>query len=166
MKKRVVLLFIIMIMIIGLTGCGSSGSKITIVDVDGNSSELTEKELKKKIEGNTSSFNNKYVTGKITFTGTISEIEDESSVLFGTYSCGTYGQPYYNKVASIKFKNNWMILYVYKGVDEVDIDNLSKGDKVEVTTNISQYSGSFLSLASYDGKSCSFGLTPTTITKK
>lgn len=166
MKNKIILNLLLLISVFATTGCGNASNQLTITDINGNTTELTKKELQEKMEGNSSSFNEKYVSGTITFTETIAKIEDASGVKFGTYSCGTFGRPYYQKVAKIEFENDWITLYVYKGVDEVDLDNLSKGDKVEVTTNISQYDNSYLSLASYDGEHCSFGTTPTVVTKK
>ena len=52
-----------------MTGCGENsnnnslkGSKVTITDINGNSTELTMDEFKSKVEGNVTSFNNKYLT--------------------------------------------------------------------------------------------------------
>ena len=59
-----------------MTGCGENsnnnslkGSKVTITDINGNSTELTMDEFKSKVEGNVTSFNNKYLTNP--------EVEDD-----------------------------------------------------------------------------------------
>lgn len=170
MKKKIALLSILLITFLTITGCNSSNEVVKISDIDGNTSEMTMSEFKDKVRGNTSSFNDKYITGTITFTDKIKSIEDTTGINFGGVTCGEYGHNYYKKTAVIHFETSEIILYIHKEKDIVSIDNLKSGDKVEVTTNISNASiyddKLFISLASYDGKNCEFGSIPTTITKK
>ncbi len=170
MKKNILLSILLLITILTVTGCNSSSEKVKITDIDGNTSEMTMSEFKDKVKGNTSSFNDKYITGTITFIDKIKSIEDSTGINFGGVTCGEYGHNYYKKTSVIHFETSEIILYIHKEKDKVKIDDLKSGDKVEVTTNISNASiyddKLFISLASYDGNNCEFGRTPTTITKK
>lgn len=170
MKKRIGILFILLFLIVSMTGCGISESKATIIDKNGKSIELSLKELRDKIKGNTSSFNDNYLAGKITLTDKIKSINDATSFRAGTYSCGTYLTKYYNKLVEIEFENDWITLFVFKDNDNVDISNLSVGDTITVSTNISSITSNddnvYLYLNSYDGGHCEFGTTPTVVTKE
>ena len=92
MKNKIILTLSLLISVFATAGCGNASNQLTITDINGNTTELTKKELQEKMEGNSSSFNEKYVSGTITFTETIAKIEDASGVKFGTYSCGTFGK--------------------------------------------------------------------------
>ena len=169
MKKK--WLFIAILIICPLIiGCSMSIEKVTITDIEGNTSEMTMKEFKNKVKGNTSSFNDKYITGKIIFTDKIKSIDDTSGINFGGITCGEYGRNYYKKTAVIHFETDGIILYINKVKDNVELDKLTAGDKVEVTTNISNASiyddKLYIYLASYNGIKCEFGSKPTVITKK
>ena len=170
MKKKKSLFIIFLITGLLLTGCGNSNNKVTITDIEGNTSEMTMNDFKNEIKGNTSSFNDKYITGTITFTDKIKSIEDTSGINFGGVTCGEYGRKYYKKTAVIHFETDGIILYINKEKDNIELDKLKSGDKVEVTTNISNaniYDNKlYVSLASYSGINCEFGSKPTIVTKK
>lgn len=170
MEKKKWLFISILATSLLLAGCGDSSEEVKITDIEGNTSEMAMNDFKSEVKGNTASFNDKYTTGTITFTDKIKSIEDTSGINFGGITCGEYGRKYYKKTAVIYFETDGIILYVNKEKDNVELDKLKSGDKVEVTTNISNaniYANKlYVSLASYSGINCEFGSKPTIVIKK
>ena len=128
-------------------------------------------EFKSKVEGNVTSFNNKYLTGKITLTGKIKSINDANDFISSDdFTCGVYNTEYYKKLVDIELEDDWILLTIRKDKDEVDIDNLVVGDTITVESNIanaSVYEGEpFVYVHSDDGSHCKFGEDATKITKE
>ena len=158
--------FLIISFIIILSGCSSKSEDITITNINGTSENMTINDLVDNAKGNVVNFNNNYVTGTITFYDKIKTIKDGDVITLGE-GCSDFGKDWENKTAVISFETEGLVLYINKERDNVDINKLKGGDKVKVTTNISHadiYNDYLqISLASYSGKKCEFGKTPTKI---
>lgn len=170
-KRKLGILLLLCFVVIGLTGCGSSEEKVTIIDKNGSLTELTIDELKEQISGNVISFNEKYLTGEITLTGKISAIKESSGFVSSDgFSCGTFATKYYQQLIDIELEEDWISLTIRKDYDKVDISNLKTGDIITITSNIAYakvYEGKpFLYVQSDDGGHCEFGSTSTVVKKK
>ena len=164
--KKICNLFLIISIIVLLSGCSSKNESITITNINGTSENMTINEFIDNARGNLVSFNNNYVTGTITFYDKIKTIKDGDVIILGE-GCSDYGKDWKNNTAVIYFETEGLVLYINKGRDNVDINKLKGGSKVKVTTNISHADihNDYLqiSLASYSGKKCEFGITPTKV---
>lgn len=170
MKKRILCLILCGVLIIGLTGCASKKENVTIVDKEGNTTKLSINDLKSKISNNVINFNDKYLTGEITLTAKVTSISETNEIQSSDgYSCGSFGREYYNKLVEIGLEYDWISLVVVKGIDEIDLENLSVGDIVTIKSNIAYAESDTeptLWIHSDDGEHCEFGKNPTIVTKQ
>lgn len=171
MFKKISTMFVVVLLLVYITGCGNEKMKATIIDKGGTATELTIDELKEQISGNVISFNEKYLSGKITLEGKIATIKETSGFVSSDgFSCGTYLTKYYQQLVDIELEEDWIHLTIRKDSDKVDISSLKAGDTITITSNIAYakvYDGKpHLYVHSDDGEHCKFGNTETVVTKK
>ena len=138
-KKMVLLLSLIMVLSMSFYGCGSGndndsekvGSEVNLTDTkasiednDGAIVELSATELLEIDEENGAKFDQKYKEAKATIVGTVQSVDSVSESFGSTWK----------KVYKLNLEEGWCITLLEEAHPEV-ID-LSKGDKVEVTSII------------------------------
>ncbi len=175
MKKISILLFVLLFSIVCITGCGETKPSetvkkpVTITDNEGNTTDYTWDELQKYLQENRKKLSGLLVGAKITFTDTINYVDTTPEYRMGNTFCKTIGTVYHDKVLKYDFKTDWITLYLYQDLDNVQINDYKRGETITVTTNISTVDREgdkfYLHFTSYDGDVCRFGSTPTTITK-
>lgn len=135
--KKILYLLLISATIFCLTGCGNGESKddtnskslvsktAAVINKEGNTENLTAKELCSVYDDNSAKFKKYYAGAEISFIGTISKVESH----FREGSSSTLWD-------SITFNEGFKVYLPY---DVYDIADLSKGDVIYVKSNI--YSG-------------------------
>lgn len=110
--KKVNLLIVISLMVCLLCACGG-GTAATITDKDGNTVQMTAKELKAVSDENSARFDDLYEGADIELTGTVESVSDDSVIL----------------------KDGWKVM-LSKSKHYDLLTSLNKGDKVYVKSNI------------------------------
>ena len=130
-KNTVIILIAIVIIIaaIILIKClGTGDAKATIIDNQGNTVELTAKELMDIHNENEATFDTLYSNAEISLVGTVEKIE---------YNISTSGgSGLFIKRDYITLKEGWELAVIHGSHDDVLL-NLKNGDKLEIQTEIS-----------------------------
>ena len=111
--KKVLALVMVMMMVFALCACGGSGSPATIVDNDGNTVQMTAKELKAEYDENSARFKEIYYGGGIELNGTVESVTTNT----------------------VKLKEGWEVELSPQKHGDL-LTSLNKGDKVYVKSNI------------------------------
>lgn len=124
--KKVVSLILALCIVLSFCACsGSEGdnpkktNKATITDNEGNTVQLSAKELCKIYDENSINYEAKYLGAAATISGTV---ESVGSV---------YGYYYSFDVVKIQLRENWII--EVSELAHPEVVNLSKGQKIEIT---------------------------------
>ncbi len=140
MKKRILAIIMIMVMCLALCACGG-GTSATITDNDGNTVQMTAKELISINNENESKFKKQFELADITVEGKVEKVE-EAMIDFSIR---------YVDVIHLYLEGGWQVDLLKDKHEEV-ID-LSKGDSVKVSSKISPaatLSGNYIPLADYN----------------
>ena len=136
MKKKIaVLLSLVMIASVLVCGCGNENEnagltadsteiKATIVDGDGETVELSSKELLAIQRENSAKFNQQYKDTEATIDGTVKRVENVYKA-FGSNSVAVY---------ELYLEEGWRITLLEE--EHPEVVDFSKGDKVEITSTI------------------------------
>lgn len=122
MKKT---LFFILITLFMITGCGNTQYKAKIITNSGNSESLLYSDLMKIYKENENKFDNEYVGANIEVTGTIKQIKKASITGYGGCYAGS---------KQIVLEDGWIV--AFDRDSDVDLSNLSNGDKIKVNSKI------------------------------
>ena len=123
MKRKVLAIIMILTMCLVLCACGG-GTAATITDNEGNTVQMTAKELKEIYKENEARFDKLYENAEVTLTGTVESI-DSNFMYKGTST----------RYDSITFEDGWQIDIAHGSHDDVLLE-LSAGDTITVTSEI------------------------------
>lgn len=126
MKKKILAIIMILTVCLAFCACGGGGSTATITDNDGNTVQMTAKELISINEENESKFKKQFELADITVEGKVEKVE-EAKLDFSFR---------YVDVIHLYLEGGWQIDLLKDKHEEV-ID-LSKGDSVKVSSKISR----------------------------
>ena len=126
MKKKILAIIMILTVCLAFCACGGGGSTATITDNDGNTVQMTAKELISINEENESKFKKQFELADITVEGKVEKVE-EAKLDFSFR---------YVDVIDLYLEGGWQIDLLKDKHEEV-ID-LSKGDSVKVSSKISR----------------------------
>ena len=121
--KKFLSMFLVVAMIVSFTACGGSKFKASITTNDGESVEKSFEELCEERSSNSVSFSNKYEGASISFTGTVESVSEY------------YQSTMKVSIQQIDFEEGAQLQLLKGSYDDV-VNNISKGDKVEVTSAI------------------------------
>lgn len=144
MKKKFLAITMVLALCLSLCACGgSSDTKATIIDNEGNTVQMTAKELIALDDENSAKFDNLYQNAEITLVGTVESVDSgfrENGVSF--------------LWDRITLEGGWQIQMYHGSHDEVLLE-LSAGDTVEITSKIKSTFGSCVNMfdviTSWDG---------------
>ena len=151
MKRKILVIGLSLILLIGLTGCGNNednnnprDNKMTIIDNDNKTVNMSINELYDISKENEAKFQKYYLGAKVSFDGVISNVEVDdssckSSTSFVQWQSGKEsitGTSYGDKTpcAKITFKGG-IYLYIPNTLI-TDIAEISNGDKYHVESNL------------------------------
>lgn len=121
--KKLLAIILAVLMLLSLCACGGKVVTATIVTNDGETVQKTRSELSKEYEENRARYIEKYDGASITFVGTVESVSQ-------------YYDPSYNRsIQEIDFDDGFELKLLDGSFDDIIID-LSKGDKLKVTTNM------------------------------
>ena len=128
--KKVLSLFLALVLCLGVCACSSSNSEpanepAKIQDLDGNTVEMTAKELEDIYKENAAKFRKLYQGATVTGVGTVKRVNNFRDSFSGKTAM----------VYEIVMKEGWTLKVLEKGHDEVI--NLSSGDRIQFTSLIS-----------------------------
>ena len=136
--KKLLALLLALVMVLSLCACGSKAVTATIVTNDGETVQKTREELSKEYDGNSVSYGEKYEGASISFVGTVESVSQYYSKTMG------------HSIQQIDFDDGFQLQLVDGFFDDI-ISDISKGDKLEVTTNMHGASMSAVYLNSIHG---------------
>ena len=152
--KRIFAFILALLMVLSLCACGGGGgTKATIVDNNGNTVQMSAKELAAVYEENEAKYKNTYQKAKCTVDGTVDSVESFLE------SYGSSRQSVYR----ITLNEGWQVTVLEKGHEEV-ID-LSKGDKVQITSYLQIPWGSIIRMEAVHYNSSGFHDETTIVVK-
>ena len=125
MRKKSIIVFLVLITVFMITGCGNTQYKATIITNSGSSENLTYSELMNIYKENEDKFDKEYVGADIEVTGTIKQIKKAS--ITGYSGC-------YAGAKQIILEDGWIV--AFDRDSDVDLSNLSNGDKIKVNSKI------------------------------
>lgn len=131
MKKKILSFLLILVLLIGMSGCGSDKNEIKeafIMDNEGNEVQLSSKELMNIYDSNEAKFYKLYGGATITFESTVKSISVNTAVIVDSNHV-TAGQ---NKIV---FEDGWCLI-IGNGNENFDLADYDKGDVLKVTTSI------------------------------
>ena len=139
---KIILIAIVMIIavIILIKFLGIGDTKATIIDNQGNTVELTAKDLIDIYDENEATFDTLYHNAEVSLVGTVDKIEYDISTAGGA---GLFITEDY-----ITLKGGWKFSVVHGSHDDILL-NLKKGDKIEIKTEISDVWGSEVEINDY-----------------
>ena len=134
MKKKLVLLLSV-VLVIGTLFVGCAGNtlessrdprdtKATVVDTDGQTVEISSKELIALREENSAKFSDKYWATQATINGTVEKVDSQ----WETWGSTT------ESVYVIYLEEGWVVTVLEE--EHPEVIDFSKGDKVEITSTI------------------------------
>ena len=139
--RKIPVLLLTAILALSLTACGNgknadagnnaaknSASTATIITNEGNTVSMTAEELIDAYDSNEASFNKLYQYAQIQFTGTISNIKVDTSVIVD--GSGVKGGQ-----QKIVFEEGWCLV-LGKDNENYDLADFNSGDVVTVTSSI------------------------------
>ena len=135
MKKKILAIIMVMVMCLALCACGG-GTSATITDNDGNTVQMTAKELQKVYDENEARFDKLYQDAEITLTGTVESIK--SNFMY-TGSSTRYD--------SITLEDGWQVDIAHGSHDDVLLE-LGAGSTITVTSEICSAGGANITLCS------------------
>lgn len=139
MKKKILAIIMVMAVCLALCACGG-GTIATITDNDGNTVQMTAKELKKIYDENETRFDTLYQNAEVTLTGTVESI-NSNFMYSGTSTL----------YDSIELKDGWQVDIAHGSHDDVLLE-LSAGDTITVTSKINSAFGLNITLCSMRSK--------------
>lgn len=133
MKKKLLLVLATAIMCISLGACGKEDvtetTKATLVTAEGETVEMSSKELRDIYAENSVKYTTKYQLSAVTVTGTVDNVRSNMEY-FGNIRKTVY---------RVTLKEGWEVMVLEEFHDEV-VD-LSAGDKVKITSTLQLVSG-------------------------
>ena len=135
MRKKILAIITILAMCLALCACGG-GTAATITDNEGNTVQMTAKELKEIYQKNEARFDKLYENAEVTLTGTVESI-DSNFMYKGTST----------RYDSIKLEDGWQIDIAHGSHDDILL-KLSAGDSITVTSEINSAFGANITLCS------------------
>lgn len=141
MKKIMSFLFIV-VFCLSLCACGGESASATVTDYDGNTVQMSAKNLASVYKENGAKFK-KYVGNDISFVGTVKSVESASR---------RNGDNFTTNV--IVFQEGWRVIIMEGDYNGLAFE-LSKGDKVSVSSQIYSCFGNSIEVAGIDeGSNC------------
>lgn len=132
MKKRLLNILLCGILLIGLTGCGSSVNKAIIVDNNGNSVSMSYQELLDAYNENSITFGSKYENASIDLVSYVDRV-------------GANGM----KVPTVYLADKWQVPL---DQDNSVLTELEKGTKIHVIGKINYYYGNLRIIGGTDSQ--------------
>lgn len=152
MKKKVLDILLIVLLFIGITGCGKENknneeprdSKMTIIDNENKTIKMSVNELYKISTENEAKFKKYYLGAKVSFDGIVSRIEVKDNSCYsetsfirwqsGKESITGVSKADNTKCSVITFKGG-IDLYIPSSMVE-DIADINSGDKYHIESNL------------------------------
>lgn len=135
MKKKILAIIMVMALCLVLCACGG-GTAATITDNDGNTVQMTAKELKEVYDENEARFDKLYKDAEITLTGTVESIK--SNFMYSGSS---------TRYDSITLEDGWQVDIAHGSHDDV-LSELGAGSTITVTSEIYSAVGANIKLCS------------------
>lgn len=135
MKKKIFAIIMVMTLCVSFCACGG-GTTATITDNEGNTVQMTAKELKAVYDENEAKFDKLYSDAEITLTGKVESID--SDFMYNGLSV---------RYDSIELEGGWQVDIAHGSHDDVLLE-LSAGDTITVTSEIHSAIGANITLCS------------------
>ncbi len=139
-NKLFTLIFTLFI-IFSVTGCANYNEKATVIDNEGNKTEMSFKDLKKVLNSNESNFKKYYSGATIEFTDEVKNIRSETcKTVLATCNLVSFkgGWQLYLLINRESYKNKGM---TYNFNSNIDLADIKVGTKVKVKSKIYNYFG-------------------------
>lgn len=139
-KKKILVIFMVLALCLSLCACGGSGvTEATIIDNEGNTVQMTARELIALANENEVKFDKLYNRAEINLVGIVESIDTNTRFNGSTILMDI-----------IKLKDGWEICMYSNSHDDV-LQELSAGDTVEITSEIYFTFGSVVTLENIVG---------------